>query len=291
MTSSTTPWISSRTRSSRESSSTPPGIPCSAAHLPISSGSSVISAATYGFRSPTTTACETYFEFLRSFSRFCGATFLPPAVTMMSFFRSVIVMKPSSSIVAMSPGSEPAVLAEHRRRRLGILVVALEDRLAPDEQLPVLGELHLEARQRLADGAEAEGALRVRRRRGRALGQPVALDEQDVDRVEELGDLGRERGAARDGRVQAAAEALLDLGVDEPVGERGTARPARAGRAARHGAARSRRARREAPSRPASGGGRWPRRSARRRRCGSSRRRAARSGRRSGARPAGRRRP
>ena len=31
---------------------------------------------------------------------FCGATFLPPAVTRMSFLRSVIEMKPSSSIVA-----------------------------------------------------------------------------------------------------------------------------------------------------------------------------------------------
>ncbi len=43
--------------------------------------------------------------------------FFPPAVTMMSFFRSVIVTKPSSSIVAMSPewsqpsGSSTAAVA------------------------------------------------------------------------------------------------------------------------------------------------------------------------------------
>ena len=57
----------------------------------------------YGWRSPTTIAWETYFDVFRSFSRFWGATFLPPAVTMMSFLRSVILMKPSSSISAMSP--------------------------------------------------------------------------------------------------------------------------------------------------------------------------------------------
>ena len=34
---------------------------------------------------------------------FCGATFLPPAVTRMSFLRSVIVRKPSASISPMSP--------------------------------------------------------------------------------------------------------------------------------------------------------------------------------------------
>ena len=74
-----------------------------------------------------------YFDAFRSFSMFCGAMFLPPAVTMMSFLRSVIVTKPSASISAMSPDAEPAVGAEHRRRRLGILVVAGEDRLAADQ--------------------------------------------------------------------------------------------------------------------------------------------------------------
>ena len=34
---------------------------------------------------------------------FCGDTFLPPAVTMMSFLRSVTVRNPSSSIVPTSP--------------------------------------------------------------------------------------------------------------------------------------------------------------------------------------------
>ena len=80
-----------------------PSRPRSAAQLPISVSSSVISAATYGRRSPTTSACEIHFEVFSSFSMFCGATFLPPAVTRMSFFRSVILRKPSSSISPTSP--------------------------------------------------------------------------------------------------------------------------------------------------------------------------------------------
>ena len=34
---------------------------------------------------------------------FCGAILIPPAVTMRSFFRSVMDRKPSESIVPMSP--------------------------------------------------------------------------------------------------------------------------------------------------------------------------------------------
>ena len=81
---------------------------------------------------------------------FCGATFLPPAVTRMSFLRSVIVRKPSSSIEPMSPVLQPAVLVEHGLRRLVVLVVAGEDRRAADEQLAVVGQLQLDAGQRRA---------------------------------------------------------------------------------------------------------------------------------------------
>src|SRR5215217_457711 len=53
-------------------------------------------------RPPITSACETYCDAFSAFSMFCGATFLPCAVTMMSVLRSVIVRKPSS-IEPMSP--------------------------------------------------------------------------------------------------------------------------------------------------------------------------------------------
>ena len=256
------PCTSSRTRGSSASERrTSPSIPCSAAHLPISTGSSVISAAGYGRRSPTTSACETNREVLRSFSRFCGAMFLPPAVTMMSFLRSVIVTKPSSSIVAMSPGAQPAVVAEHRGRRLGVLVVAGEDGLAADQELAVLGEPELEAGQRRPDGAEPVALGRVRRRGRRALRQAVALEDADADRVEELGDLLRERRAARD-RRRAAARRGAPSPSRRRAGRRGGAGAASA---TRHGLALlAQRAlapcRRRAPSRSAGGARRSPRR-------------------------------
>ena len=65
-------------------------MPCCSAHGTISSGSSVISATGYGRRSPYMTACEIQRVCLRSFSRFAGVRFLPPAVMMMSFLRPVI---------------------------------------------------------------------------------------------------------------------------------------------------------------------------------------------------------
>ena len=71
---------------------------------------------------------------------FCGATFLPPAVTRMSFLRSVIVTKPSASIEAMSPVLSQPSSPSTALRRLGILVVAREDGRAADEQLAVVGE-------------------------------------------------------------------------------------------------------------------------------------------------------
>ena len=54
-------------------------------------------------RSPITTASAMKGENLSWFSISEGVTFLPPAVMMMSFMRSVIRTKPSGSIVPTSP--------------------------------------------------------------------------------------------------------------------------------------------------------------------------------------------
>jgi hypothetical protein len=72
---------------------------------------------------------------------------------------------------------------------------------------------------RRTDSAEAEAARPVHGRRGCALGQAPALEDQDVQRVEELSDFLRERSSARDPDAQSATEALLHLRVDEPVGQ------------------------------------------------------------------------
>ena len=65
-------------------------MPCCLAQGTISSSSSVISITGNGRRSPCMTAWETQRVCLRSFSRFAGVRFLPPAVMMMSFLRPVM---------------------------------------------------------------------------------------------------------------------------------------------------------------------------------------------------------
>ena len=110
------------------------------------SGSSVISAAMYGLRSPTTSACETIVCAFSSFSRFCGATFLPPAVTMMSFLRSVITRNPSSSRWPTSPVCTKPSSSSTSRVASGVVVVAGEDGVRADQDLAVLGDPDLDAR-------------------------------------------------------------------------------------------------------------------------------------------------
>ena len=219
MTVSTAASTSLRTSSRCARSAVLPSRPRPAAHLASSSSSSVINAIRWGRRSPTTSACETHGMPLRRFSMFCGETFLPPAVTMMSFLRSVIVRKPSSSISPDVAGVQPAVAGQHRARRLLVLVVAGEDRRPAHEDLAVLGGRDLDAGDGGTDRAELEvmGPVDVRRRRPLRLA--VALEHEDVEGVEELGDLLGERRPARDRGPEPSAEPILDLRVDEPVGE------------------------------------------------------------------------
>ena len=71
------------------------------------------------------------------------------------------------------------------------------------------------------------------------LGEPVALDDEHPERMEELEHVGAERRGTRDADAKAAAQLLLDLLEDEPVGhallqrEEGGHRPAGAPQAAR----------------------------------------------------------
>ena len=82
--------------------------------------------------------------------------FLPPAVMIMSFLRSVIRRKPSVVDLADVAGAQPAVVGERLRGRLGILVVAGEDGVAADQDLAVVGEPDLGPLDGAADGADPE---------------------------------------------------------------------------------------------------------------------------------------
>ena len=72
-------------------------------HVGSISLSRVTRAEMNGFWSPTTTTWPTIGFARIGSSSAAGATFLPPAVTMISFLRPVIVRKPSESNAPMSP--------------------------------------------------------------------------------------------------------------------------------------------------------------------------------------------
>ena len=78
-------------------------MPCAAAQGSRFSHSGTTSMLGNGRRSPMITACDTNGDITATFSMGCGATFLPPAVTMMFFSRSVMRRKPSGVSSPMSP--------------------------------------------------------------------------------------------------------------------------------------------------------------------------------------------
>src|SRR5206468_13014496 len=102
-------------------------------------------------------------------------------------------------------GAEPPVFVEHLPGPFVILEVTREDGRAADEQLAVIVEAELGAGQRRTDRAEPVAAEPVDRRRRRALGEAVALEDRDAERVEELRDVLREWRAAGDGETKPSA--------------------------------------------------------------------------------------
>src|SRR5690606_8520771 len=75
----------------------------------------------------------------------------------------------------------------------------------------------LHAGDGLPDRAHFPGARVVRGGDGRGLGEPVALVDEDAERVDELRHLERERGAAAERELQAPAEALPHLLEDRAL--------------------------------------------------------------------------
>ena len=138
-----------------------------------------------GFWSPTTTTWPTIGFARIGSSSAAGATFLPPAVTMISFLRPVIVRKPSSSSAPMSPvwNQSPS---NDLGGRLGVVPVLLEDVDALDLDLAVVGDPDADAGQRGADGADLGLVGEVDRRGRGGLGEAVALEDHDAEAAEEV---------------------------------------------------------------------------------------------------------
>ena len=106
---------------------------------------------------------------------------------------------------AQVAGVQPAV-DDRAEARVVVAVVALEDVVALEEQLAVVGDPRLDAGQRAADRPEAVVLdRRVGGHRG-GLGHPVALEHRHAAAVEELEDLLGDRRRAADGLAHAPAE-------------------------------------------------------------------------------------
>jgi len=115
---------------------------------------------------------------------------------------------------------EPARGLEDLGRRLRLLEIAFGDVGAPDEDLAVGGDLDLDVVERLADRAELEPRRPVEGAGRTGLGQPVAFQDEDARRVEELGDVTRKRRAAGDRPLQPAPERRVQLAEDKLVRDR-----------------------------------------------------------------------
>ena len=127
--------------------------PWSAAHWLTASGSRVISAAMNGRASPTTTAWLIKGCARSRSSSGAGATFLPAAVTMISFLRPVIRQEAVVVERADVAGEEPSVVVEGRGGGGVVVPVPVEHLRALGEDLPVLRDADRGRRERVPDGS------------------------------------------------------------------------------------------------------------------------------------------
>ena len=96
--------------------------------------------------------------------------FLPPAVMMMSFLRSVIFRWRAVDPVSDVPGGEPAVRVDRRAGRLRVPVVAGETPAAAARISPSRGDADLDALRAAPDGSELQTSRSVAPWRRRSLG-------------------------------------------------------------------------------------------------------------------------
>ncbi len=115
---------------------------------------------------------------------------------------------------------QPALGVDGLGRGGRVVPIALHDLGTTREDLAVLGHAQLGVGQRLADATGALASRSVDRQDRARFGEPVALAERHAGAHEEVAHLGRERGGARHGELDPAAEGRTQLAEDEPVGHR-----------------------------------------------------------------------
>src|SRR5690606_20008626 len=112
-----------------------------------------------------------------------------------------------------------ALVVDGLRGGVRLLVVALHDAWAAQQDLAVRGDLDLGARQRPAHGAVLVCGGPVDEARGAGLGEAVALGDEHAHGVEPAADVLVERCRAGDEEADAASEAFPDLAHDELVSQ------------------------------------------------------------------------
>ena len=119
-----------------------------------------MSAEMNGFWSPTTTTWPMIGFARIGSSSAAGATFLPPAVTMISFLRPVIVEEALVVERTDVAGLEP-VAVERRRRRRGVVPVSSKTQIPLHLDLAVVGDAHRHTGKRRTDRADLEVRRKV----------------------------------------------------------------------------------------------------------------------------------
>ena len=141
-----------------------------------------------------------------------GETLSPLSLTIRSFLRSVMTIRPASSKWPTSPvASQPSLLST-RAVSSGLcqypcITSSPRTMISPSSAMRTSAILH-----RRPDAVHANArAWAVAADDRPRLGLAVALEEGDPERLEEQADLGIERRAARNHRLHPAAEAGADL--------------------------------------------------------------------------------
>ena len=119
--------------------------------------------------------------------------------------------------VADVPGVEPVPFHDLSGLLLH-LEVALHDVRAADEDFAILGNAHLNVRDDRAYRAESERVDWVDGDQGGRFGQAIGLADRQSQRIEELGQVFRQRGGPGHKEADPAAQPAAQLGEDELVG-------------------------------------------------------------------------
>ena len=114
---------------------------------------------------------------------------------------------------------EPAIRVDRLPGGRGVVEILAEDVRPPDEDLAVRCDADLRPGERFPYGAELVPLDAVDRRHRRGLREPVPLEDENADGVQELRDFPGQGRPPRDEEAQPSAHPRPDLPEDQTVGD------------------------------------------------------------------------